>query len=461
MRTSSTPSRRGGRPQGREVSVGRVGLRRFTHWGRGSLWLSFLCVVLVMADISYGMAASMGIDLLVSPGVLLRGLLIGMASYLISVNLRRLGLRMTLWLTALVAAIAPSVVIGAMSGGGLVYDLTAVLKSIYLPVTTALVVIIIRRYRIPRLTVLRFVEYSAVLFTAALILPSLLGANADTYGEYAEGSKGAFFAGNDVAVALGLAMFAVGYRLLFVEYSTARLALLVAAAYACVQLGSRAALAVVLGFVLVMVGCTVLDRARSNQARLRRLLRKWALGSALVVGLSALAFSGYQTQMNNPFQEAKLVELAQGELPRLVLLQSGFDHLADRSSLYHLTGEGADRYERGVGRRFGRERRMVEVDWVDSFGRHGLAFTVLIHLFLIAAFLRAASRALVRRSALSGAIAGAVLLYLGHSALAGHALFSPTPSTILSLYLALIVVQPEEEEPVSVVAVERFEVQPA
>jgi hypothetical protein len=121
------------------------------------------------------------------------------------------------------------------------------------------------------------------------------------------------------------------------------------------------------------------------------------------------------------------------------LMVAGAAHLANRSALYDLTGEGASAYHRGVARYFptANELRMTEVDWMDIFGAYGIGFTVLIHAFVMLVLASAAWRFFAQRDSLHGIIAGATLIYFGHSALAGHALVSPIPSTLLAGYCAL------------------------
>lgn len=406
------------------------------------LWLGYLCVVMVLADISFGVAAMVGVALPISPGVAVRGALILTAVLFIARNIRRVRWLEGLWLALLFIAILPSLGTSIFGGGALVYDAIAVFRALYLPIVTLLGLILMRRYDLSANEVLRAVEWSAVLFAVSLVLPGLLGFRVATYGDYAFGGRGVFYAANDVSVALGLSMFAIGYRLLFLRQSWLRAACLLIAIWACVQLGSRASLAIVIAFALVMATALVVGKRRSEAGGRFSTLKTWGFGLVAVSALAAGGWYGFQMQLSQSFQEDKLLELAQGELPRLALMQAGFEYLETRSTTSNMFGEGADLFERGVGNRWASGgRRMTEVDFMDSVGRHGVVFTVLIHGVLFGVLLKLAWGAIRHRSALLVTMAGALALYLGHATLAGHALFSPTPSTILALFVAVGIVE--------------------
>jgi hypothetical protein len=83
------------------------------------------------------------------------------------------------------------------------------------------------------------------------------------------------------------------------------------------------------------------------------------------------------------------------------------------------------------------DQHLVEVDWLDLFGSYGIIFTSLIHIFVLLPFFVSTYRFIAKREPLSGLLASSLLLYVGHSALASHALVSPIPSTLMAAYLAL------------------------
>ncbi len=425
----------------RAAATGRGGLVGSLRLQKLWLWLGYICVVVVLADVFFGVAALVGLTLPVSPAVAARGFLVAAAALFIVRNARRVRWIEGLWVTVLFAAMVPSLVISVFSGGALIYDSIAVFRALYLPIVALFGLVLMRRYELEADDVLRAVEWAGVLFAASLVLPGLLGVQVSTYGDYAFGDRGIFYAANDVSVALGVSMFAVGYRLLFVRQSWLRAACLLLAIWACIQLGSRASLAIVIGFGAVMAAALAVDKGRRLQKGVST-VRKWGLGLLVVGALGGGAWYGFQMQVSQSFQEDKLLELAQGQLPRLALMQAGMAHIGSRSVVVNIFGEGADLFERGVGSRWpSGGRRMTEVDFLDSVGRHGIVFTVLIHAVLLAVLVRFMTTALRYRSALMVTLAGALTLYLGHATLAGHALFSPTPSSLLALFVAVGLVE--------------------
>lgn len=406
------------------------------------LWLAALLPLLFISDIFYGGLVHYRIELPVTPGVVLRGMVLVVAIYMFLNHRRLVGERLFVWISLITLTIIPSVLISLFRGQALFFDLAMLSKVLYLPFVTALFVVLIQRYYLSSDEILRFIEYSAYVLGISLLVSQQLGLEKQTYGDYAFGSTGIFYAQNDMTLAFGLALFAAGYRLVMKDFTWLRLGLIAMSAFACVQIGTRGSLAAAAGTAITSVVCVMWNRNSIGPRRRARISKKSFFSLFLLASMAGVLFYGLAKQQEHSYQQDKLNEIAQGDFPRLVLVTAGAKHVLARNSVYSLIGEGSDSFQTGVGRYFSASaaRKMVEVDWMDIFGAYGLGFTLVIHAFVTVMIFGAARRFYVTRRALYGLLASAFLFYLGTASFSGHALTSPIPSTIMASYLALYLV---------------------
>ena len=66
----------------------------------------------------------------------------------------------------------------------------------------------------------------------------------------------------------------------------------------------------------------------------------------------AIFVYGLNLQKQTSFQQKKLEQIAQGKLPRSLLINAAKSHLADRNRLLNLTGEGTTSFMWGVAQYF-------------------------------------------------------------------------------------------------------------
>ncbi len=408
------------------------------RWRKKWLWLAALLPLLFVSDILYGAMEYYGIELPITPGIVLRGLVLCAACYAILKHHPLIDKRLMLWISLLVIGVVPSIVVGVSRGESLFFDISALSKVLYLPLVTGLFVVFMQRYRIESSDVVRFIEYAAYMLGIALLGSQVIGMERQTYGDYAFGSTGIFYAQNDMTLALGLALLAGGYRLVTEGFSAIRLILVALTAFASVQIGTRASLGVVVATAITAVACILWGQEHRQRRTFIGNMKKWLIGFLVLTAMAGMLLYGLTKQQEYSFQQEKLAQVAAGDFPRLLLVLAGARHIVDRPKWVHVLGEGADAFQRGVAQHFETEedRRVVEVDWMDIFGGYGIAFTLLIHAFVLLVLLHAAGRFIIRRDAAHGLIAAATTLYLGHSALAGHALTSPIPSTLMAAYFS-------------------------
>ena len=402
------------------------------------LWLASLLPLLFVSDILYGSMTIYGLDFPISPGIVLRGLVVAIAMYTVLTKRKIVGKGLFLWIIAAVTTASPAMVLGLVYGQSFFYDLSSFSKVVYLPLVTGLFVVLVRRYRLDWDDVLRFVEYAAYVLGLSLLLSQAMGLERRTYGDYAFGSTGIFYAQNDMTLALGLAILAGAYRLVEAPFSWLRLIFLGMSAFACIQIGTRASLVVIAGTAVCVVIWVLWGRGIGRLKYFGSVI-KWIISLLFVAAMSVTLLYGWSRQQEFSYQQQKLQQIAEGKFPRLPLVEAGGQHISKRSALLNLFGEGADSFQRGVTRYYPtyQERRMVEVDWMDIFGTYGLVFMVVIHLFVFLVLFKSIRRFVVQRDARYGLISAATLLYIGNSVLAGHALVSPIPSTLMAAYFAL------------------------
>lgn len=399
-----------------------------------TVMLALLFILPAFSDALYGMAASFGIDLPFPPGVLLRSAVLFLFLGLLLNHIGAVYAPYLIWPATIFLSALPSLFVGAARGGSLGFDVTALTKSLFLPIVAAGLAIMLHRSRQVKSDLLTAMEFMAYLYTLFIVVPEWLDVGVRTYGEYADGSSGFFTAGNDAGVTLGISLNIVAYRLMFGRFSVLRIAMLIAGCYACTLIGSRAALIFVAGAALTFTFGILFMR---DPGRSRSAFRKIG-GLVLVGGLVALLAVGLSRQLENRFQAQKFEEISLGALPRELLMISGIAHIQERPAIFNVTGEGTDLFQRGVAYSWpGRERRQVEVDWMDALGAYGIGFTVISHFFLISVIFSCAKAVVLQRDALLFFIGSGLFFLLAHSALAGHALYTPASASIGAGFIAL------------------------
>ena len=405
-----------------------------------TIWLALLFPLLFISDILYGAIEYFELPAPVSPGMVFRGGLLLVTTYKIFEHRNNEPPKLNIWLVLLTVLAIPGFTIGLIQGQNAHFEISSLFKVLYLPYVTALLVILIRQYKIKQVDILRYIEYSSYMLGLSLLISLALGIQQETYGEYAYGSTGIYYAQNDLSLVFGLALLAAGYRLILVEFSWARLLMFFLSTLACTQIGTRASLIVIAAAALVALVCITWGEIAVDECLIKNRLKKWFVGLGVLLVMISLLILGLLKQLEFEYQQDKLEQV-----PRLKLFIAGSVHIKSRPDFYVLTGEGMDTFQRGVARNFPinedtliiKERRFTEIDWLDLFGAYGIGLVVLIYLFILYPLVASGITFLLKRNAIYGLISASSLLYLGHASVAGHAILSPMPSTLMAGYLAL------------------------
>lgn len=409
-----------------------------------SIWLTIIFPLILVGDILYGLFEYYNFSTAISPGILLRGLLFFLSLLVILKHRNLVDKQLFFWILLLVLFSFPSIIVGSLIENiRFIDDILYLLRVFFTPIIILALLTLIRRYDISREEIFKYIEYTAYIISISLIISQFLGAQRLTYGSYAFGNTGIFYAQNDLALALGLALFSAIYRL-FIKFSWIKIILIFSSVSAGLQIGTRSSLAITFAYGLLVIGLVFWGRKSTNSAISKNLLNQPAVRFILCILFSGaillFLYKGIEKHSQHSFQQEKLEHLAQGDLFRSHLLDAGIQHLQNRNSFYHITGEGCSSYGNGVARYYlGRKSyKHVEMDWIDLFGSFGLAFVITLHILFIFVLFGSGKRFILGdRAPWTGLVACSLLIYLGHSVFAGHALTSPLPSTILAGYVCV------------------------
>jgi len=406
---------------------------------QAKIWALTIFPLLFLADILYGLLLHYGYSLPVTPGVLMRGSLLAISFVYVVLYYNKLPLSLRIWLFLILSSVLPSILVRLESGGGISYDLLILSKTIYFPILTMFMVLLVSQGKLSHLTIVKYIEYSAYVLGLSLLISQVLGISRPTYGTYAYGSTGIFYSQNDMTLAFGLALLAAAYRVIVVKFSLIRLLMVVLSAYACLQIGTRASLGVVLATGLTTVALVLWNRSVSRSYIVK--ISKATSGFALLAGLSVMVLSSLGQQMEFGYQQKKLEQIQKGEFPRQLIVDAGMRQITNRPAIANYTGEGADSFFKGTSSYYHTSdddgRKSVEVDWVDLLGAFGIFYTVIIYLFALIPCIYGAWRFLGYREADLGLMSAASFLYLAYSTTVGHAFVTPIPSTLMAGYLVL------------------------
>jgi hypothetical protein len=403
---------------------------------------------LYVSDIFYGWLSLSGYEGLITPGVIIRG-----GIFLLAVGWsvkyhRAIGKRLFFlcWGLFLLALLGPMIsFVETLNETALSIDMKGVFRVLYGPFILLLFIVLIKRYRMTDLNIFSFIEYAAYFLGCSLLLMQLLSIGKLTYGDYAYGSTGIFHAQNDLTLSLGIALIPAVYRNIK-NPSHVRVALLIGSMFGCIGIGTRASIAIIF-LVPVAVMFVILwsiERSQTGKKKFTRKIISVTMVLVLAVGASWIGFRTIQYESQYNYQAKKFETIAAGELPRLLLIRAGVEYLAGRNTAKNMLGEGSYHYQRGVYPYWGGmqddSRKSVEVDWMDLYGSYGVVFTILLHCFYLMLLFSSSKRFFLGRSEFDGLVATVLLIYLGHSALAGHAMVSPIPSILIAavggLYLS-------------------------
>ena len=317
-------------------------------------------------------------------------------------------------------------------------NISAFLKIIYGPLLAMLFFIFIKKFHISTFTIFKMIAIAGFVAGLFLIIAKLGSFGKLTYGEYAYGSTGLFWAQNDLSLTLGI-IWIISFYLVLSQPTIINLVGGILIVIGISMIGTRASL---IGLIMLPPLVFLIRVWSISENRGKKIFRYISI-LFLLVSLIGYTLQDVFTKISEyQYQQEKIESLLEGKLPRELLITAGFTYLKQRPFWFNIFGEGAANYQQGV---YGywegfleSKRRLVEVDWIDIFGGYGLIFTILIHWFYLSFLIYSAKIFVSKRSQLHGIIALSLGFYLSHSAFAGHALGSPMPSGIVAALIGIL-----------------------
>lgn len=394
----------------------------------GVLWA--LIPGMVLLDSTTGLLqAGGGVGVAGSPGQLARGALLAVSLLALVVVKGFAVLRVyvvVLWLLGLAG-----IVFGLLDGEGrLTFDLLMVSRELYGPSVALLFALIIWRGGFSARQVFSYVSLYGAGAGAIILVLALAGVGLYSYGDYSEASSGFFSASNDIGLAMLIGLSPAFY-LFVVERSVSHGLMSLVIVAGLLVLGTRTGLLgsiLVPGSVLVFVAPIVFSR--------RRWVTASVVGAICVIGVTAVTAFQIQRMQRDPYNAARFAMLLSADYGRVSLMRDATESLANRSVTELLLGRGASAHRwPGPGRPGDPEADLLaEVDWIDIAGTQGIIYAILIHGFYLLVLVHPRR---ARGNLYNVPIGVAIVVFLGHSALAGHALTSPTAAGALAPLLAL------------------------
>ena len=415
-----------------------------------------LVVCQVFVDLAYGTLGGAGRAGPVSIGVLVRGVL-ALVAILILFKLRAPPLKVFLF-TFLAVFLASNLVWALSSDAySLSHELNQAMKVAFPWLMAGIFLFLHQEAPIDRLYLFKLIAWTGFLSALSMLGAVALGLGRETYGSWSYGSKGLFNAQNDIGLTLVMTLVAAVLLLvrtrsvfyLFVTFSIASAGLL---------LGTRTG---VLGPVVVLLGfflAAFLNPRLLAAPRGRGGLWSTAvlvLPAVLAVAVAAAIFS----QSDKTDYLLKRIESLSEETPRSKLEAAGIERLRERGLVLNLVGEGGLAFKKHVAENIGYEREKidhgaltavgkskklpfsvhrVENDLIDILGFYGVAQFAIVYGALAFVFLFALRRAVRAWNIENVALLLMLTLFLAHSSLAGHGIFSAQVGTVLAPVLFLL-----------------------
>jgi hypothetical protein len=393
-----------------------------------------------------------------SPGELVRGalFLLGVIFLLVVPSGALRGLRSRVFV--LLCLGLTGVAVGALlepAPHHLLFDAEQLVRALLGPVLVVVLSVIFVRYGVRGKAVLSAVALYGAVAGALILLLRLTGTGLPTYGRYSDAFSGFFAAPNDTGLAMLIGLTASFY--LFLRHRTPVYgAASAVTTVGLLVLGTRAGL-----FGVALAPTAVLLVRAPRELGPRRWFQTSLVLLVCLVGFLALNRYREIRLQTDTYQAERLSRLFSPRFNRIGLGRRALRFVAGRPLLENLLGEGATAYRRGdADARTPDGDLLAEVDWIDLVGAQGALFTIALFAFYLGFLIRDRRS---RRTGDSGArtvLVIALLGYLAHGIVAGHALTSPTASGVLAPLLAYATVltartglpgpggEPEEAPPV-------------
>lgn len=260
-----------------------------------------------------------------------------------------------------------------------------------------------------------------------------------SYADYRFSVKSFFAAGNDIGLALLICLiFSVKHY--FEKRTLSSLVIAITISLACMLIGSRTG---IVGSILIWVVFTVgIFFFKFKALKISILFKLLYLAFIVIAFFFALQFVIKIITMSDYMRNKFVIEVLIGGEARKSLIEAGNEVITNRRIVSNLIGQGSFSFKKHVNYEVNgtfADIREVEVDYIDLIGAYGLLGGVFVIVPLYFFFL-AIKNFLKNFTIKDFSNLIAMTVFLGHSFYAGHALFSPTVSSVMCVVFYFIVI---------------------
>ena len=415
-----------------------------------------LIVCQVFVDLAYGTLGGAGRAGPVSIGVLVRGGLASIAILLLF-RLRAPPLK-TFLLVFLLVFLASNLVWSLASDAySLSHEVNQAMKVAFPWLVAGIFLFLHQQAPIDRLYLFKLIAWAGFLSALSMLGALAFGIGRETYGSWSYGSKGLFNAQNDIGLTLVMTLVAAALLLVRTR-SVFYLVVTFSITSAGLLLGTRTG---VLGPVVVVLGFFLAAFLNPRLFAPPRERRGWWSTAVLILPgvLAIVVAAAIFSQSDKTTYLLKRIESLSEETPRSKLEAAGIERLRERGLVLNLVGEGGLAFKKHVAENIGYEREKidhgaltavgkskklpfsvhrVENDLIDILGFYGIAQFAVIYGALAVVYLLALRKAVRAWNIENVALLLMLTLFLAHSSLAGHGIFSAQVGTVLAPVLFLL-----------------------
>lgn len=317
------------------------------------------------------------------------------------------------------------------------FELKIVMKLIFPWCLTTIFFLIDKKYTLSSEYLFSLITWWGIITAFSLILSFYYGFGFQTYGDYSYGVKSFFNAQNDIGLALLLALTASIN--LFVRNQQGRnIIKAILIIMACLLLATRTGfigpiLIIIVYLLSALINKRILFKNKNNF--------KTIIFICIIIGTFAILFSYFIKNYQSINYLITKLESLREATPRHFIQQAGLKRIENRNIILTLFGEGGLSFQKNVARNVGwgseNEKflfkiKKVENDIFDVFGYYGLLSFIIIYTWYCIIYLICLKNIIVAFKLENLTLFIIVTLFLGHSSLAGHCIFSASVSSIIA-----------------------------
>ncbi len=332
------------------------------------------------------------------------------------------------------------------SGYSIGREVSQFIKIIYPQLLAIYLLYAIDRKYVDVRTFLKWGTINVLVAGSFIIFSFLTGIGLSTYGNgettYGFGTTSFFKAQNDISLTM-LMGFSFCIYFLFtgkklVGFTKALIVLL-----GLILIGTRAGM--IGGFLIAILFVThmlVFGQARSSFA----ILKKFGTFIGVIIGLILVSYFVYLKIKDKPYMVNRYIEVITNP-PRAKLEEAADEYIDHRSDLAYVLGPGVGEYRTKLyGNLESKKESMdadegkdAEKDITDMLGAYGLVLGFWILAFpIICCFMVVRNFVLRPYNYLNFAMALCILIFEGHSIIAGHGIKNPAVGTLLALVYVFV-----------------------